>query len=66
MMAARLPPSERAAYVLREAFGYPHRQISEILQLSAANARQLVCRSPARLESGGRQAPNLAAHDIVA
>jgi RNA polymerase sigma-70 factor (ECF subfamily) len=41
----RLSPAERAAYVLREAFDYPHRRIAEVLGLSEANARQLVRRA---------------------
>jgi RNA polymerase sigma-70 factor (ECF subfamily) len=36
---------ERAAYVLREAFGYPYRQIGDVLTLSEANARRLVTRA---------------------
>ncbi|MEV5965998.1 sigma-70 family RNA polymerase sigma factor [Kribbella sp. NPDC051952] len=40
-----LTPKERAAFVLREAFDYSYGQISELLQLGAANTRQLVCRA---------------------
>ncbi|MBO0866270.1 MAG: sigma-70 family RNA polymerase sigma factor, partial [Mycobacterium sp.] len=45
----RLGPSERAAFVLREAFGYSHREIAEILETSEANARQLHRRARQRL-----------------
>jgi RNA polymerase sigma-70 factor (TIGR02957 family) len=45
----RLGPAERAAFVLREAFAYPHREIAEILDTSEANARQLVRRARQRL-----------------
>src|SRR5688572_19891174 len=41
----RLPPSERAAYVLRQAFDYPYRRIASILRIEEANARQLVTRA---------------------
>lgn len=41
----RLAPKERAAYVLREAFDYPYRDIAELLDTSEANARQLVRRA---------------------
>jgi RNA polymerase sigma-70 factor, ECF subfamily len=41
----RLSPAERAAYVLREAFDYPYRQIGDVLALSEVNARQLVTRA---------------------
>lgn len=41
----RLSPLERAAYVLREAFGYPYGEIAEILTATEANVRQLVSRA---------------------
>ncbi|MDA0171439.1 sigma-70 family RNA polymerase sigma factor [Solirubrobacter taibaiensis] len=41
----RLTPTERAVYVLREAFDYPHRLVAAVLGLSEANARQLVARA---------------------
>jgi RNA polymerase sigma-70 factor (ECF subfamily) len=44
-----LSPKERAAYLLREAFDYPYRQIACILQLAEANARQLVARARKRV-----------------
>jgi RNA polymerase sigma factor (sigma-70 family) len=49
IIMARLTPSERAAYVLRDAFDYPYRQISEILHLGVDNTRQLVCRARGRI-----------------
>jgi RNA polymerase sigma-70 factor (ECF subfamily) len=45
----RLSPTERAAFVLREAFAYSHFDIAEILQTSEANARQLHRRARQRL-----------------
>jgi RNA polymerase sigma-70 factor (ECF subfamily) len=47
----RLPATERAAYVLREAFDFPYRQIGAVLGVSEANARQLATR--ARLHLAG-------------
>jgi RNA polymerase sigma-70 factor (ECF subfamily) len=44
VLLEKLPPTERAAYVLREAFDYPYRQIANILQMEEANARQLASR----------------------
>ncbi|MFP3380329.1 sigma factor-like helix-turn-helix DNA-binding protein, partial [Bacillus sp. SIMBA_069] len=41
----KLTPTERAAYVLREAFDYPYPQIAHIIQASEASARQLVSRA---------------------
>lgn len=37
----RLTPTERAVFVLREAFAYSHRQIAEFLDVSEVNSRQL-------------------------
>ena len=56
LLLEKLSPTERAAYVLREAFNYPHRDIAVILRVEEANARQLVTRARAHV-SGGRRAP---------
>lgn len=45
MLLERLTPTERAAYVLREAFDYPYAQIAEVLDGKEDNARQLVARA---------------------
>jgi len=55
-LSERLSPTERAVFVLREAFDYPYRQVADVLGLSEANARQLLARSRARLASGRRAA----------
>jgi RNA polymerase sigma factor (sigma-70 family) len=52
VLAERLTPRECAAFVLREAFGFPHRQIGEALGLTEANTRQLVRRARTRLADG--------------
>ena len=41
----KLTPTERAAYILREAFDYPYREIATILRMAEANARQVVTRA---------------------
>lgn len=56
LLLEKLSPAERAAYVLREAFDYPYRQIAEILQLEEANTRQLVVRARQHI-ADGRRAP---------
>jgi RNA polymerase sigma-70 factor (ECF subfamily) len=53
ILMERLSPAERAAYVLREAFDYPYREIARLLALTEPNARQLVTRARARLFSRG-------------
>jgi RNA polymerase sigma-70 factor, ECF subfamily len=62
LLLERLTPTERAAYVLREGFDYPYRQIAEILQLSVANTRQLVRRARKRIAVERCQPVGPAAH----
>ncbi|WP_328473202.1 sigma-70 family RNA polymerase sigma factor [Actinoplanes sp. NBC_00393] len=45
LLMERLSPAERAVYVLREAFGYPFREIAELLELTESAARQLASRA---------------------
>ena len=54
-LSEKLSPTERAAYVLREAFDYPYRRIADVLETSEANARQLVTRARVRLAGGRRR-----------
>lgn len=56
VLLEKLSATERAAYVLREAFNHPYREIAEILRVTEANARQLVTRARERV-TGGRRAP---------
>jgi RNA polymerase sigma factor (sigma-70 family) len=56
LLLEKLTPTERAAYVLREAFGAPYREIADVLRIEEANARQLVTRARERVSSG-RRAP---------
>lgn len=57
----KLTPTERAAYILREAFDYPYPRIAEIISSSVVSARQLVSRARAHLTSA-RQAAVEPAH----
>ena len=52
LLLEKLTPPERAAYTLREAFDYPHREIANILQLTEANSRQLVTRARKHIANG--------------
>ena len=54
LLLERLNPTERAAYVLRESFGYPYDEVAEVLELSPANARQLVSRARKHLATDRR------------
>ena len=55
VMLERLTPTERAAYVLREAFAYSYAQIHEIIGVSEAAARQLVSRARKHLAGERRR-----------
>ncbi|SPF07000.1 RNA polymerase sigma-70 factor [Streptomyces sp. MA5143a] len=48
----RLTPNERAVYVLKEAFDYPHREIAEILDLSEAASQQIFHRAKKHVAAG--------------
>ena len=56
LLLEKLSPTERAAYILREAFDYSYRQIADILQVEEANSRQLVSRARKHI-ADGRRAP---------
>jgi RNA polymerase sigma-70 factor (ECF subfamily) len=47
----RLTPVERAAYLLREVFGYGYAEIADIIEQSEVNSRQLVSRARKHLEA---------------
>ncbi|WP_432039957.1 RNA polymerase sigma factor SigJ [Streptomyces cucumeris] len=48
----RLSPNERAVYVLREAFAYPHAEIAEILDISVAAGQQIFHRAKKHVAEG--------------
>ncbi|MBT3152659.1 RNA polymerase sigma factor SigJ [Streptomyces sp. CHD11] len=52
VLLERLAPNERAVYVLREAFDYPHREIAEILDLTEAASQQILHRAKRHLAQG--------------
>ncbi|MFE3997579.1 RNA polymerase sigma-70 factor [Nocardioides sp. YIM B13467] len=56
LLMEKLTPSERAAYVLREAFEYSYAQIADILTSTEPAVRQLVSRARKHI-AGERRAP---------
>ncbi|MER6125263.1 RNA polymerase sigma factor SigJ [Streptomyces sp. NPDC001795] len=48
----RLSPGERAVYVLREAFDYPHREIAEILDITEVASQQIFHRAKKHIADG--------------
>ncbi|MEV6782697.1 RNA polymerase sigma-70 factor [Streptomyces sp. NPDC051098] len=51
-LLGRLTPNERAVYVLRTAFDYPHREIAEILDLTEAACQQIFHRAKKHVAHG--------------
>jgi RNA polymerase sigma-70 factor (ECF subfamily) len=51
VLLERLTPVERAAYLLREVFGYEYAKIAAIIERTEANSRQLVTRARKHLEA---------------
>jgi RNA polymerase sigma factor (sigma-70 family) len=58
LLLERLTPTERAAYILREAFDYPYRDLANVLRLAEANARQVVTRARQHVANGRRMPAN--------
>lgn len=58
LMMEKLSPMERAAYILREAFDYPYRDIANVLRLEEANARQVVTRARQHIANDRRMPAN--------
>jgi hypothetical protein len=56
LLLEKLSPTERAAYVLREAFDYSYDQIAHTIRSTEANARQLVTRARKHITDGRRRA----------
>ena len=62
-----LSPAERAAYLLREVFGYEFGEIAELLETTPAYARQIASRARRRLDARDRRfAPPPGAADDLA
>lgn len=51
----RLSPVERAVFLLREVFHYPHEDVARVVGKSTANARQILSRAHARMDEGRRR-----------
>jgi RNA polymerase sigma-70 factor, ECF subfamily len=51
VLLERLNPVERAAYLLRDVFGYDYAQIAEIIERTEVNSRQVVTRARKHLEA---------------
>ncbi|WP_252125310.1 sigma factor-like helix-turn-helix DNA-binding protein [Streptomyces sp. MBT84] len=62
LLMERLPPTERAVYLLRTAFDYPYARISEVLHVREAYARQLMRRARTHLTTARRRPVSTTAH----
>jgi RNA polymerase sigma-70 factor, ECF subfamily len=66
VLLERLTPVERAAYLLREVFGYGYAEIADIIEQTEVNSRQLVTRARKHLEADRpRFDPDEAARDAL-
>ena len=66
VLLEQLTPVERAAYLLREVFGYEYAEIAGIIEQTEVNSRQLVTRARKHLEaSRPRFDPDEAARDAL-
>jgi RNA polymerase sigma-70 factor (ECF subfamily) len=54
LLLEKLPATERAAYVLREAFDYSHREIADVLGITESNTRQIVTRARQHIANSRR------------
>ena len=52
VLLERLTPAQRAAFLLREVFGFEYPQVAGIIETSEANARQLVQRARRHIAAG--------------
>ncbi|MBW4718573.1 RNA polymerase sigma-70 factor [Saccharothrix sp. SC076] len=55
VLLERLTPAERAVFVLREAFGYTHREVADVLDVSEAASQQLHRRARAHVDRARRR-----------
>ncbi|MGP3991561.1 sigma-70 family RNA polymerase sigma factor [Streptomyces sp. 3N207] len=62
LVLEKLPPTERAAYVLREAFDYSYAEIAGILDLTPVNVRKIVSRARKHLSDEPRESVDAAEH----
>jgi RNA polymerase sigma-70 factor (ECF subfamily) len=66
VLLERLTPVERAAYLLREVFGYEYAEIAGVIERTEVNSRQLVTRARKHLEANRpRFDPDEAARDAL-
>lgn len=62
LVLQKLTPTERAAYVLREAFDYAYPDIADTLRLSVVNVRKIVSRARRHLLAEHRESVDVAEH----
>ncbi|CAM5698350.1 RNA polymerase subunit sigma-24 OS=Streptomyces canus OX=58343 GN=AQJ46_00935 PE=3 SV=1 [Streptomyces canus] len=62
LVLGKLNPTERAAYVLREAFDYAYADIAEILGFTVVNVRKIVSRARKHLSADPQETVDAAEH----
>lgn len=56
VLLERLNPKERAAFILKEGFGYSHEEIAEVLSSNVENSRKLLSRAREKLHQSQQPA----------
>lgn len=51
ILLEKLDPKQRAVFILKEAFGYEHEEIAEVLDISIENSRKILSRARAALKN---------------
>ncbi|MEV1023271.1 sigma-70 family RNA polymerase sigma factor [Streptomyces sp. NPDC050264] len=62
LVLEKLTPTERAAYVLREAFDYAYAEIADMLHLTVINVRKVVSRARKHLTAEQRESVDAVEH----
>jgi len=62
LVMERLTPTERAVYLLREAFEYTYNEIADILRTSAVNVRKIASRARHHLQAEPRKVVDTVEH----
>lgn len=57
ILLERLNPKERAVFILKEAFGYSHEEVAEVLSDTVENSRKLLSRAKLKLHEHGQPRP---------
>ena len=64
ILLEKLNPKERAVFILKEAFGYSHHEIADVLSGSVEQSRKLLSRGKSKLNSSKSNSKKLGSHMV--